>query len=75
MLNYLPLYIHIYPGGLQSMGLQKIRHDWMTDGTCMCIYNCVYVYVCIYIYIFVYIYDLYKKTGKTGKFLRALYLR
>ena len=47
----------------------------MTDGTCMCIYNCVYVYVFIYIYIFVYIYDLYKKTGKTGKFLRALYLR
>ena len=31
-------------GGLQSMKLQKVRHDWVTNTSC--------VYVCVYIKIF-----------------------
>ena len=36
------------PGGLQSMGSQRVRHDWATNTSTFHIY----IYVCIYIYIF-----------------------
>ena len=28
------------PGGLQSMGLHTVGHDWMTEHTHMCLYLC-----------------------------------
>ena len=48
------------PGGLQSIGLQRVGHHWVTKySTCM--YVCVCVCVCavtsiLYIYIYIYIY-------------------
>ena len=30
------------PGGLQSMGLQRVRHDWVTN-TYLLIFHCIYV--------------------------------
>ena len=40
------------PGGLQSVGSQRVGHDWMTNThTCICV--CVCVCVCVYIYIYV----------------------
>ena len=40
------------PGELQSMGLQRVGHNW-NDSACMhvCVYVCIYIYVCIYMYI------------------------
>ena len=36
------------PGGQQSMKLQRVRHDWVTNPS--------WVYICVYIYIYTYIY-------------------
>ena len=30
------------PGGLQSMGSQRVRHDWVTLCVCVCVCVCVY---------------------------------
>ena len=41
------------PGGLQSIGSQRVRHDWSNlayTHTYICI--CVYTYICVYIYIY-----------------------
>ena len=29
------------PGGLQAMGLQRVRHDWATECACSCLHACV----------------------------------
>ena len=43
------------PGGLQSVGSQRVGHDWMTNThTCICV--CVCVCVCVYIYIYICMY-------------------
>ena len=44
------------PGGLQSMGLQRIRHDWVTEhkhkiciwGVCICKCMCLSMYIYIF---------------------------
>ena len=47
-------------GRLQFVGLQRVRHDRVTEcthtHTCICIYQYIYVCVCVYIYIFTYMY-------------------
>ena len=47
------------PSRLQSMGSQRVRHDWVTNTFTfiiyMCVCVCVFVCVCIYIYIYIYI--------------------
>ena len=43
------------PGELQSMGLQRAEHDWMTNihtHTRECVYVCMCVFVCIWIWAF-----------------------
>ena len=50
------------PGGLQSMGSQKLGHDWATN-TFTFAYTYMYMYVCIYIYIYyihTHIYSLFQ---------------
>ena len=42
------------PGGLQSMGSQRVRHDWATNAF---IYMCVCVCVCVCVY-FIYVYKI-----------------
>ena len=54
------------PGRLQSMGSQRVRHDWATNTftfqmcvcVCVCMLSCsvmLDICVCIYIYIYIYI--------------------
>jgi hypothetical protein len=42
------------PCGLQSMGSQRVRHNWVTNSfishVCVCIHICMYVCVCTYVY-------------------------
>ena len=44
------------PGGLQSIGFQRVRHDWTTNThthththMCMCVHMCIHTYIYIYI--------------------------
>ena len=41
------------PGGLQSMGSQRVRHDWATNTF---IYMCVYIYTYVHTYIHIHTY-------------------
>ena len=34
------------PGGLQSMGSQRVRHDWAAKYSMSCV--CMYIVTCIY---------------------------
>ena len=43
------------PGVLQSIESQRVRHDWATDWTDVCV--CVYIYIYIYTYIYMYVYS------------------
>ena len=55
------------PGGLQSMGSQRIRHDWATNTTiyiCICIY--IYAYTHTHTHIVFYTVSHYDSLRKTG---------
>jgi len=45
-------------GGLPSMGLHRVRHDWSDLAAaayvCVCVCVCVCIYICICIYIYIY---------------------
>ena len=46
--------IPMEPGRLQSLGLHRVRHDWVTKHTLL-YYIFVYIYICcVYIYIYIY---------------------
>ena len=36
------------PGGLQSKGLQRVWHDWMTKHAHKFIHTYIYIYICVY---------------------------
>ena len=36
------------PGGLQSMGLQRVGHDWATDPTSTMITNSMYLHTTLF---------------------------
>ena len=48
------------PGVLQSMGSQRVRHDWVTElnwtELCVCVCVYIYIYICMYVYIYIYNY-------------------
>ena len=47
------------PGWLQSMGLQRIRHDWTTKHSTAYTHIYFQIYVCIYTYIYTLIFKKY----------------
>ena len=68
----LSIYVSIYhlsnqvgkPGGPQSMGSQRVRHDWATEPNwfqlSMCLSICpTIIYLCLSVYISVYMYIIY----------------
>ena len=45
------------PCGLQSIGSQRVRHDW-SDLACTCAYIYIYILKCVCIYIYIYIWHI-----------------
>ena len=43
------------PGGQQSMELQRVRHDWVTNPS--------WVYICVYIYTYIHVHGFTKYSG------------